>query len=108
MFVDNCDLQNQTVRDLSASMEASLAKKPELIPLLVPKFGVGCRRLTPGVGYLEAMCASNVEVVTQDIARVTPEGVVSSDGTERKVDTIICATVSGFHTRKECPVINKM
>lgn len=93
MFVDKCELQNKTVRDLTASMEASLARKPELIPLLVPKFGVGCRRLTPGVGYLEAMCEDNVDVVAQDIARVTADGVVSSDGRLRTVDTIICATV---------------
>jgi cation diffusion facilitator CzcD-associated flavoprotein CzcO len=96
MFVDDTDLQRNTIKNLTASMKASLAKKPELISLLVPTFGVGCRRLTPGVGYLEAMCEDNVDVITGDIARVTAEGIVTSNGTERKVDTIICATVGGI------------
>lgn len=28
--------------------------------LVIPEFGVACRRLTPGPGYLEALCEDNV------------------------------------------------
>lgn len=27
---------------------------------VVPDFAVGCRRVTPGLGYLEALCEDNV------------------------------------------------
>lgn len=45
------------------NMRKSLAKKPELAGQLIPAWDVGCRRLTPGVGYLEALCEDNVEVI---------------------------------------------
>lgn len=92
-FIDNSPTQLRTVRELEESMKKGLARKPELIPQLIPTFGVGCRRITPGVGYLEALCEDNVSAVTRQIARVSETGVVTSDGTERRVDTIICATV---------------
>lgn len=28
--------------------------------VVIPDFGVACRRLTPGPGYLEALCEDNV------------------------------------------------
>jgi len=31
-----------------------------IIILVIPEFGVACRRLTPGPGYLEALCEDNV------------------------------------------------
>ena len=45
--------------------------------------------------YYPAMSAANVEVVTDPIARITPTGVVTSDGVERPVDVLVVAT--GFH-----------
>lgn len=42
----------------------------ELALLLIPKFGGGCRRLTPGIGYLEAPGKESVEVVYGEIARI--------------------------------------
>ncbi|KAF5373273.1 hypothetical protein D9615_007390 [Tricholomella constricta] len=70
---------------------------PGMVERLVPQFGVGCRRITPGVGYLEGLGKANVEVVYGEIERVTAGGVVSaSDGKEREMDVLICAT--GFDT----------
>jgi hypothetical protein len=50
---------------------------------------VGCRRLTPGVGYLEALCEENVDVIRDDIVRVSERGVIASDGVEHEVDVLV-------------------
>lgn len=93
-FINNSDQQLGMVDLLTGNMNQSLAKRPDLASFLIPNFGVGCRRITPGVGYLEALCESNVEAITKDITNITETGIVAADGTERPVDTIICATVS--------------
>lgn len=63
---------------------------------LIPQHGVGCRRPTPGVGYLEALTSNNTETIFGDIKQVTPYGVVDKEGTEHPVDVLVCAT--GFDT----------
>jgi len=63
---------------------------------LIPNWHVGCRRLTPGVGYLEALGKENVEVVYGEINEITERGCLCDNGTEYPVDVLICAT--GFNT----------
>ncbi|KIX09042.1 uncharacterized protein Z518_00120 [Rhinocladiella mackenziei CBS 650.93] len=69
---------------------------PELKNFMVPTFSPGCRRLTPGNGFLEALVSPNVEPITAKIESVTRDGirVRNPDGTEteRKMDVLICAT----------------
>ena len=43
-------------------MKRKLAAKPELHNKLLSTFAVGCRRPTPGSGYLEALASDNCEV----------------------------------------------
>jgi hypothetical protein len=38
-----------------------LASKPWIAEHLIPDFAICCRRLTPGPGYLEALCQDNVQ-----------------------------------------------
>ena len=57
-----------------------------------PNFGVGCRRITPGDPYMEAIQKENVDVHFTEAKRITETGVVGGDGVERPVDTIVCAT----------------
>lgn len=64
--------------------------------LLIPKYGVGCRRVTPGIEYLEALTAENTRTVCGDIKGVTAHGIIDSSGTEHVVDILVCAT--GFDT----------
>ena len=52
---------------LTSSMRERLAKSPALADFLIPSFAPGCRRLTPGPGYLEALTEDNVQVVQQDL-----------------------------------------
>ncbi|KAL4806510.1 hypothetical protein BDV18DRAFT_159682 [Aspergillus unguis] len=75
---------------------------------LVPTFPVGCRRLTPGPGFLEALTADNVEMRWDDIARISTNGIISkSTGEEIQYDAIVCAT--GFDTsfRPSFPLIGR-
>jgi cation diffusion facilitator CzcD-associated flavoprotein CzcO/acetyl esterase/lipase len=63
---------------------------------LTPNYPLGCKRLIYSSNYYKAMGKPNVELVTGEIARITPTGVVGSDGVERPVDVLVCAT--GFDT----------
>ncbi|KAF9492086.1 FAD/NAD-binding domain-containing protein [Pleurotus eryngii] len=84
-----------------------LAKKPWIADHIIPEFPVACRRLTPGVGYLEALCEDNVDFVPSLIKRVTPEGIETVDGDRKVLDVIVCAT--GFDTsyQLDFPIIGK-
>lgn len=64
---------------------------PELHEKLIPKWKVGCRRLTPGEGYLEALRQPNVTIDTTEIQEITSTGIVSKSKVE-KFDVIVCAT----------------
>jgi len=59
-------------------------------------FGVGCRRPTPGNGFLEALTLPHVKTFTEEMKRITPKGFIDHEGIEHEVDVIICAT--GFNT----------
>ncbi|KIW77161.1 hypothetical protein Z517_09607 [Fonsecaea pedrosoi CBS 271.37] len=63
---------------------------------LVPQWSVGCRRLTPGVGYLDSLAHPKSSVVYGEIMRVTDTGLVMENGEEHPVDVLVCAT--GFDT----------
>lgn len=82
-------------------MRERLKEHPEIFEKLVPDFSPGCRRLTPGPGYLEALTKENVEFVTSAITKVTEKGVVTEDGRTHELDALVCAT--GFHVSTAPP-----
>jgi len=89
---------NLTAKDtMQATMAAKLAKRPDLASKLIPSWSPGCRRLTPGEGYLEALVSDNVTTTFSDILKIIPNGVLTADGIEHKVDILACAT--GFHVQ---------
>lgn len=78
-------------------MRRKLKGKPEVADFIIPEnFAVGCRRPTPGDGFLEALIEPNVTVHTNQMQRITEKGFIAHDGTSHEVDVIICAT--GFNT----------
>lgn len=80
-------------RDLVANlMEEQLNHNPRLTKAMTPKFGLGCRRMTPGSGYLQSLTKDNVQVITESAVRFTEYGIVDESGNEHKVDAVICAT----------------
>jgi cation diffusion facilitator CzcD-associated flavoprotein CzcO len=64
----------------------------DLKKFIVPKWSPGCRRISPGDGYLEALVKENVEPVFGGITKITENGIVTEDGKEHKLDIIVCAT----------------
>ncbi len=71
-------------------------RDPELREKLTPKDVVGCKRLLISSDWYRAIAQPNVELVTDGVREVTARGVVTVDGTEREVDTIILGT--GFRS----------
>ncbi|HYM45991.1 MAG TPA: NAD(P)/FAD-dependent oxidoreductase [Solirubrobacteraceae bacterium] len=67
----------------------------ELRAKLAPRYRIGCKRTLLSNDYYPAIQRPNVEVVTDSIAAITPHGIVTADGAEREVDTIVLGT--GFH-----------
>ena len=94
-FLSTSEAQANMRSRISLEMKKKL-QNPKLENIIIPKTGVGCRRPTPGVNYLESLSAGNVTVVHGDIAQVKPDGCVSSSGTFHPLDVLICAT--GFDT----------
>jgi cation diffusion facilitator CzcD-associated flavoprotein CzcO len=68
---------------------------PALRAKLKPSYAMGCKRILPTDEWYPALTKPNVEVVTDEIAEVRPRSIVTADGVEREVDTIIFGT--GFH-----------
>ncbi|GKZ73668.1 hypothetical protein AnigIFM50267_010601 [Aspergillus niger] len=89
-------------------MRSKLARRPEIADHIVPKnFAVGCRRPTPGNGYLEALCSQNTGVVSESISEITPKGIRTADGVEHEVDVIVCATGFDVSWRPSYPTIGR-
>jgi cation diffusion facilitator CzcD-associated flavoprotein CzcO len=71
-------------------------KDPELRAKVWPDYTFGCKRVLFSSHYLPALQRPNVDVVTEPIARVVPEGIVTADGTLHELDCIVWGT--GFKT----------
>lgn len=65
---------------------------PALRAKLTPDFTMGCKRVLLSNDYLPALSRPNVEVVTERIAEVRAETIVTADGVEREVDAILFGT----------------
>jgi cation diffusion facilitator CzcD-associated flavoprotein CzcO len=91
--------RNRRMRKLATKLAMRQLRQqvpdPELRERLTPRYEIGCKRILPTDEWYPTLMQSNVEVVTDGIREVRGRSIVSADGTEREVDTIILAT--GFH-----------
>ncbi|TWG92052.1 cyclohexanone monooxygenase [Nocardioides sp. J9] len=74
---------------------ARAIKDPELRRKVTPTYRAGCKRILISNKWYPALAADNVDLVTDPIAKVTGNAVVTADGTERPVDVLVVAT--GFY-----------
>jgi cation diffusion facilitator CzcD-associated flavoprotein CzcO len=75
-----------------AYLDRRFADRPDLKAKLTPDFTIGCKRILMSNDYYPALKQPNVDVITDGIVRVTSKGVVTADGIEHEVDTIIFGT----------------
>ncbi|KLO07105.1 FAD/NAD-binding domain-containing protein [Schizopora paradoxa] len=95
------DMQKEFIQSFRESMLKKLAKRPYIAEHIIPDFPIACRRITPGPGYLDALCQDNVTFIPTLIKCITETGVELVDGTHRELDAIVCAT--GFDTSFQFP-----
>lgn len=93
-FIRDGDEQKAVRAKLETYMRARITQ-PELQANLIPKFDVGCRRISPGEAYLEALQKDHVQPIFKSIERATADGLIA-DGLLRHYDVLIAAT--GFDT----------
>lgn len=95
LFLQESEAQQQAKQFFSQSMQSQISDAGYK-ERLVPEWSVGCRRLTPGVGYLSSLSHEKSSIVYGEISRIGRKGPVTEDGREHAVDVLICAT--GFDT----------
>ena len=80
--------------EMEATVRSAIAvvEDLEVRENLVPTHMWGCKRPLFSNDYYAAFNRPNLELVTEDITRITKDGVVTSDGRERKIDTLVMAT----------------
>ena len=64
---------------------------PDLVDRLIPDYAPFSRRPVVDNGWYRALTRDNVELITDPIARFTPDGIETEDGTLHEVDTVITA-----------------
>jgi cation diffusion facilitator CzcD-associated flavoprotein CzcO len=100
MFIAGSDTSKGAETLMRAEMERRIGPgHEELKSRLIPSWPPGCRRITPGDGYLEALVKPNVTTIHREIVKVVPEGLFDDEGTLHRVDILVCATASISHSR---------
>ncbi|HEX4186259.1 MAG TPA: NAD(P)/FAD-dependent oxidoreductase [Solirubrobacteraceae bacterium] len=69
---------------------------PALRAKVTPRDEIGCKRIMLTDEWYPTLTRTNVELVTEPIAEITPGGVRLADGSERPADVLVLAT--GFET----------
>jgi cation diffusion facilitator CzcD-associated flavoprotein CzcO len=60
--------------------------------MLTPNYMIGCKRAIFSDDYLPALTRSNVEVISTGVAEIRAHSILTRDGVEHPVDTIIYGT----------------
>lgn len=102
VFLKDSPEQEEIYQAFKKEMQRRLNYDEKLMEHLIPEWKVGCRRITPGEGYLEALQAENVTPNFSPIERITESGIKTKDG-DKDFDVIVCAT--GFDV-SFCPFWN--
>ncbi len=90
-FVKNPRILKRVEAAWRKHMESAIAD-PAMRAQLTPTYALGCKRVLPSNDYYPALAKDNVSLVTEKIIEFRPDAVVTADGAEHPVDTVILAT----------------
>ena len=89
--------RNKSVREtLTNFIQDKMHDRPDLVAKLIPTHPPLVRRLVVDNGFYDALKEPHVELVTDNIDRITPNGILTVDGKEREFDGIVLS--AGFET----------
>jgi cation diffusion facilitator CzcD-associated flavoprotein CzcO len=74
---------------------AKAIKDPALRAKVTPDWQIGCKRILISNSWYPMLAREHVDLVTDGIAEIRENAIVTGDGTVREVDAIVLAT--GFH-----------
>ena len=89
-------LGNKKIRkrltDLCVTNMEEIISDPQLRAQCTPDYEVGCKRVLFAEDWYQTLLRDDVELVTQSIASITPNGVMTSDGVTHECDVLIYGT----------------
>src|SRR5439155_13663394 len=93
-------LFNDILRQLlTGYLDSEFADRPDLRDKVLPSYPPGAKRLLRDNGvWARTLKRENVELITETIREITPDGVVTADGVAHDVDVVIYGT--GFQASK--------
>lgn len=94
-------MQQSLKAAIEDAMKGILKDRPDILQSILPSFAVGCRRVTPGLGFLEALVQKNVEFVNTAITSIDKTGITTADMVHHDLDVLVCST--GFNASSPPP-----
>ena len=85
----------QAVQKIAQKNIARGIADPQLRKAVTPDWQIGCKRMLISNDWYPTLARDDVDLVTDGIAEIRPDAIVTKDGTVRAVDAIVVAT--GFH-----------
>ncbi|KAL8882644.1 MAG: hypothetical protein Q9198_000392 [Flavoplaca austrocitrina] len=102
-FLAQTDAQKKTRETLTSYMKEALQDHPQAHEL-IPQWPVGCRRLSPGHGYLDSITHPKTQIRVGDITKFTTTSIVLQKE-KIDVDVVICATGFDTNFKPRFPII---
>jgi 4-hydroxyacetophenone monooxygenase len=73
-------------------LREQLAERPDLVEHVLPDYPPFGKRMLIDNGWFAALQRPDVQLVTNDVARLTADGVATTNGAEYKQDVVVLAT----------------
>jgi cation diffusion facilitator CzcD-associated flavoprotein CzcO len=80
------------IEPISKARMRQQVKDPELRAKLTPDYRMGCKRIIVTDDFHPALTKPNVTLVTDRITEIRPSSIVTADGSEYEIDTLILGT----------------